>query len=203
MIIKNCVQGSYQWEYLRLGIPTGSNFSKIITGTGKPSKSAGPYREKLLIEYLSGKTSDTFQSDWMLRGIEMEQSALLLYSFLKNVELQSVGLIFKDDYRLVSCSPDSLIKGQKKGVEIKCPSPKIHEKYLKDNKLPTKHIPQVQGHMYITGFKSWDFMSYHPDYEPLMITVLRDDDYISFMDELINDFIKKLLHSRRLLNKVA
>lgn len=203
MIIDYCEQGSDEWIEKRLGLVTASCFSKIISGTGKASKSALPYMKKLLTEYLTGESQGTFQSDWMARGIEIEPEALAFYAFINNVEIQRVGLIYKDENKLVACSPDALIKGMKKGVEIKCPKIETHEKYLKDNKLPTKYIPQVQGNMYVTGFKTWDFMSYYPGATPLIVTVERDEDYISEMHSLIHPFTMNLLESKRQLMLAA
>src|SRR6516162_6673432 len=52
-------QGSGEWYAKRLGIPTASNFHKIITPkTAELSKSAVPYMYKLLAERLLNEPSD-------------------------------------------------------------------------------------------------------------------------------------------------
>ena len=48
-------QGSAQWYELRVGRPTSSNFHKIVTGKGEPSKQAIKYLYRLVAERLLGR----------------------------------------------------------------------------------------------------------------------------------------------------
>ena len=157
------------------------------------------YMYQLLAEYQTGYSDDDIQTEWMRRGLELEDSALGLYSFINNVQIETVGLIYRDSRKLVAGSPDALIRGQKKGIEAKCPKSKKHIEYTLGGKLPTKHIPQVQGLLYVTGYDTWDFMSYHPDLKPFIITVERDEKYLEIMDELIEQFLEKLIANREKL----
>ena len=50
MIIHECVQGTTEWLQLRSGIPTASNFEKILTKSGKKSASQERYMFALLAE---------------------------------------------------------------------------------------------------------------------------------------------------------
>ncbi len=201
MIKLDCIQGSPEWFQGRLGIPTASNFDRIITPTGKSSTQAEGYMNRLLAEWLTGKTSDIEQSEWMKRGIEMEAEARDFYAFRHDVEVKQVGLVYQDDRRLVSCSPDGLLG--EGGLEVKCPAPHTHVSYLL-NGFPSDYIPQVQGSMYVTGAPWWDFISYHPDMEPVIVRVKRDDAYIKTLDGLLIKFLAemsvrrdKLKHLRR------
>jgi len=78
------------------------------------------------------------------------------------------------------------------GLEIKCPMLKTHLKYFLDKKLPTEYFCQVQGSMYITGFDTWDFMSYFPGLKPFIITVERNEGFISKLDEALDEFCYNL-----------
>jgi len=78
------------------------------------------------------------------------------------------------------------------GLEIKCPKLANHISYVISDQMPKKYIPQVQGSMWVTGADSWWFMSYHPDYKPLIIFVERDDAYIEKMEEIILSFSELL-----------
>ena len=78
------------------------------------------------------------------------------------------------------------------GLEIKCPKDHTHVGYLRSQKIPTKYIPQVQGSMLVTGFKSWYFMSYYPAMPPLIIEVKRDDEYIAKLKDALDEFCDKL-----------
>ena len=52
MIILDHEQGSEEWLAARLGKPSASSFSKLITQTGKPSSSADGYINELIAERL-------------------------------------------------------------------------------------------------------------------------------------------------------
>lgn len=199
MIILDCNQMSPEWFAARVGIPSASKFAKVCTPTGKPSTSATAYRRELLAEWVTGENASIKQSEWMLRGIELEPEARDFYCFETGQEMQEVGLVYKDDKHLVSCSPDGLTDDG--GLEIKCPAPGTHIAYLLDNKLPTCYIPQVQGSMWVTGREWWDFVSYHPDIDPLIIRVTRDETWMAKFESLMNAFIGKMLEERELLVK--
>ena len=198
-IVMDIEQRSAEWIKCRIGIPTASCFDRIITpATGKPSASAVAYRRELLAEWLMGEPVSIKESGWMQRGTEMEPEARAFYEFEADAEVTEAGFVFLDERRLIGCSPDGLV-GDDGLVEIKCPSPGVHVSYLIDAKLPTAYIPQVQGCLWVTGRKWCDFISYHPDMEPLIVRVMRDEDYIGRMATLIETFVATMLQERELL----
>lgn len=179
MMVIDCDQGSDEWFQARRGIPTASEFNKIITPAKlDPSKSADTYINKLIAEWLRDQSDEGFQSEWMKRGHEIEQEASNYYSFTTDLEVLQVGFCLEDAGRW-GCSPDGLIEDG--GIEIKCPSPGIHVGYLLANKLPTEYRLQVLGDLLITGHSWWDFISYHPDMEALIVRTCRKD----FKEELM------------------
>ena len=168
MIIIDCVQGEPEWFAARLGIPTASEFNKVITPAKmEASKSADTYINKLVAEWLRGMADESFQSDWMKRGHEVEEEARDYYAFRFDVEVKQVGFCLEDAKRF-GCSPDGLI-GEDGGVEIKCCSAGVHVGYLLANKVPTEYRLQVLGSLLVTGREWWDFLSFHPDMEPLIV----------------------------------
>lgn len=176
MLVSNDIQGSEEWLQSRLGRPTASNFSKLITPTGKPSSSAQGYINDLIAQKITGELPEFYKSEAMQRGNDLEPHAKAAYEFTYDVEVVEVGLCLHEAYEC-GCSPDGLI-GEDGGLEIKCPLPGTHVSYLRDGKLPTQYIPQVQGCLWITDREWWDFMSYHPSMENLIVRVYRDQDYI-------------------------
>lgn len=198
MIILNCDQRSEEWQSARLGIPTASEFDKILTpATGKLSTQAGAYRHRLLAEWLTGRAADSYNGGWIPRGVEMEAEARTYYEMLTDRTVEQVGFIFKDKRRLVGCSPDGLFDDT--GMEIKCPAPGTHVRYLLDNSLPVDYILQVQGAMWITGAKQWEWLSYHPDMPPVLITVKRDEQKIDLLETAVEHFLFELLAQRQAL----
>ena len=176
MRVSNFEQGSQEWLQSRLGKPTASNFGKLITPTGKPSASADNYINELIAQRVTGELPEFFKSEAMERGNELEPHAKASYEFTHDVDVVEVGLCLHDEYEC-GASPDGLI-GEDGGIEIKCPLPHTHVAYLRAGEVPSKYIPQIQGCMWITGRKWWDFMSYHPAMENLIVRVERDDEYI-------------------------
>lgn len=193
MIKLNVKQGSEEWFEARRCVVTASEYSKVITSTGKPSKQQAGYLAALIAEMQTNNT-DTFSNHWMERGIILEKDARQFYEMKNNVTVEQVGLIYKDDEKLIACSPDGLLPGR--GLEIKCPAYATHKKYLKQNKLPSAYVAQVQGSMWVTGLDKWDFLSYHPDLDPLLITIDKDDDYHKLFTSIMDDFLTILVEKR-------
>jgi putative phage-type endonuclease len=201
MIILNVEQNSPEWFEARCGIPTASSFKEIITSTGKASTSASNYMNKLLAEWVTGNKTETKQSEWMERGVLLEQEARDFYEFQTDKKVKQVGLVYRDETKMVACSPDGLLDNS--GLEIKCPAPHTHIKYLLSGKLPAEYVPQVQGSIWVTGADSWDFISYHPDIDPMLIHVERDDEYIEKLESEVNKFVSKLIKQRERLIEIG
>jgi hypothetical protein len=144
MITLNVEQNSPEWFEARCGIPTASSFKEIFTSQGKPSASATNYMHKLLAEWLTGSKTEIKQTEWMERGSLMEDEARAWYEFQTGNAVMQVGLVYKDETKMIACSPDGLIS-YGNGLEIKCPAAHTHVKYLLANKLPSEYVPQVQG----------------------------------------------------------
>jgi hypothetical protein len=185
MIIVDCEQGTEEWFQARMGVPSASNFSRICTTTGKWSAQADSYINELAAEVITGKRSNGFVSDAMLRGVELEEQARKNFAFMydyDSYDLYEIGFCINEDLG-VGCSPDALIRDNS-GLEIKCPLAHNHLAYLRDGVLPTKYIQQVQGSLLVTDRDVWNFYSYHPDFgEQLMVEVHRDEEFIGLLSD--------------------
>lgn len=190
MIRLDMPQGSPEWTAARIGIPTASNFSKIITPkTMKPSSASGGYLNKLLAEWILGVSLDETVSGLMERGRELEGEAVKYYELLNDVTTETVGIILRDD-RKVGCSPDRFV-GQDGGLEVKCPAPHTHVGYLL-NGVDDEYRCQVQGAMWLTGRQWWDLLSYHPDMPPALCRIERDEVFIAALAEAVDEFVARL-----------
>ena len=197
MQIVACEQGTAEWHEARLGIPTASCFGKIVTSTGTASKQAADYMDELLGEWLTGASKDGYTSTWMARGTELEPDGRLWYEFAHDVTVQQVGFVMRDN-GLVGGSPDGLV-GDDGGLEIKCPAPGTHIGYLRTGKIPAKYVPQVQGGMWVCDRQWWNFVSYHPSIEPLVVRVQRDEKFVDSLSALVGRFVEKMLEEREKL----
>lgn len=189
MQVINVEQGSEEWLKARLGVPTASCYAKLITTQGKRSTQAESYINELIGQRITGEIPETFKSEAMERGNELEPQARAYYELMTDNDVEEVGLILNDIG--AGCSPDGLI-GEHGGLEIKCPKLSTHIGYLRNGKLPTAYIQQVQGCMYITGRKWWDFMSFHPDTESLIIRIERNETFISALDAILKETINTI-----------
>lgn len=191
MIIVDCIQGSDEWFAARLGIPTASNFGKIITSLGKPSTSKVKYADQLLADWLAGKPIDAIETSyWMNRGTELEQQARDDYTFKTDNEVEPIGFAYLDVKEQVGASPDGLI-GDDGIQEIKCPKGSTLVGYY-GKPCPAKYYPQVQGELWVTGREWCDFYAWHPELMPYLIRVKRDESYIKLMAEEVEKFVKYL-----------
>lgn len=195
IIVDDVEQGSDEWFDIKLGVASASRFSDIITAsTMKPSSSDEGYMYELVGEYCSRKREDSYSNANMDIGTEREAEARTAYEFVTGTTMKQVGFVYKDEKKLVGCSPDGL--SRYKGLEIKCPLQKTHVKYLDKGGCPLTYVPQVQGSMWVTGLKKWDFMSYHPWWPPLIITVERDPAYQEALDIIMKKFLSTMLATR-------
>jgi len=176
-------QGSPEWFEARLGIPSASMFSKIVTTKGVWSTQADSYINQLVAERLTGEREEIYQSHHMIRGTELEPEARDMYCLMKDVEVQEVGFCLHDTLK-AGCSPDGLI-GEDGGLEIKAPAPATHVEYLRGGVLPSRYKQQVMGCLWITQREWWDFVSYHPNMKPLIVRVERDEEYIAALEECV------------------
>ena len=198
MIILDCAQLSEQWFSERCGVPSASNFDKIVTTTGAPSKQAQKYLYTLAGERITQKKEETYQNAIMQRGIEMEAEARKMYELLEGVEVQQVGICFPDEKKLYACSPDGLV-GDDGGLEIKCPIISTHVGYLLGGKLSQSYFQQIQGAMLITGRKWWSILSYYPGMNPFMEKVERDEVFIGKLETALREFCIEL---SKIVNKI-
>ena len=192
MIILNDIeQGSKEWFAARAGVVTMSELDKIITTTGKESAQAKKYMYLKAGEKMIGTCESGYTNHHMDRGKELEAEARGYYELVNDVEVQEVGLCYKDETKRVSCSPDGLI-GDDGGLEIKCRSLAIHMENLDKNKLPTGDYCQVQGSLWVTGRKWWSYLSYYPGAKQLLIRVEPDFAFHRKIEVTVNSFLADL-----------
>ena len=188
MRIIECEQGTPEWLQARLGIPSASSYSKLVTTTGKSSAQAEAYINQLVAERITGEPTIFHVTEPMTRGIELEPEARFRYEMETGNLVIQVGFLMHDTLQ-AGASPDGLV-GENGGLEIKCPSAHTHVEYLRDGGLPIKYFQQVQGCLWISGRDWWDFMSYHPKMEPLIVRVFRDEEFIKALECAVIDAVK-------------
>jgi hypothetical protein len=195
------VQGSIGWLQERAGKITASCFSDVLAkGTGKVRET---YMRRLLGELLSGKPYVGYKNANMERGNEQEPFARMAYEAQTGNIVEEVGFIPHPLYDFAGGSPDGLID-EDGGIEIKSVMPHVQAITILDGGYPSAHKAQIQGCLWVTDRKWWDFVSFCPDMiaphlRLYVFRVERDEAYIKALsDEVIlfqaelNITIKKL-----------
>lgn len=170
-------QRTQDWWNARRGVPTASRFDAVLTPkTAKPSASQEGYICELIAEKFATEwpPSETpILSHAMAYGIEHEPRARAWYGFETGNDVREVGFVFADAGRY-GCSPDGLI-GSTGLLELKCPQPQTHIRYLLDGGLPSEYKCQVHGQLIVTGFDWCDFVSFCDGFPALKVRVFPDD----------------------------
>lgn len=179
-------QGTPEWHALRAGKPTASEFSKLVTSKGEPSKSMSDYAATLAAEAYAGEPVDAWEGNKHTdRGKELESEAMALYEFREGVDVERIGFV-TDDKEEHGCSPDGLV-GEDGMVEIKCLMAKNHVKaiiyYQKNGRCPTDYVQQAQGQMWICGREWVDVVFYHPVLPVLIIRQTPDAEIVAGLVE--------------------
>jgi len=191
MKIYDCEQLSPEWQQIRLGKITASNFANILAkGSGKTRKG---YMMKLVAEKLTGLPEASYSNSFMeWGGIETETQARAYYEALYDVSVKQVGFVELNEW--VGCSPDGLV-GEDGLIEIKCPKSTTHVSNILANKMQSTYNPQVQGQMWVTGHKWCDWISFDPRVKSrpfFMVRVKRDEKYIKVLEANTEQFIKEM-----------
>lgn len=192
MRIIDCEQQTPEWYAARLGIPTASEFGKILTPkTMKLSASADAYIDRLIDELVRPGAERSWGGNRHTeRGNACEPDARELYAFMReDARVRTVGFVLRDDGR-AGCSPDALVDDDG-GLEIKCPDGPTHVAYLRAGTLPDEYKAQVHGSLIVTGRAWWDFLSYCEGYAPLIVRVT-PDDYTKKLAECLDQFLDRL-----------
>jgi hypothetical protein len=202
-IFHDVAQYSEAYDCLKLGIPTSSNFHKIITPQGKPSKQWREYACVLIAERLLQRRIEFYNSPAMERGLIVEAEAADWYEFDRDVTTQRVGFITDDDHTM-GCSPDRLV-GNSGLLEIKAPLPHTQVEYWISGEVGERFWPQLQGQLYISQ-RSWvDIVCWHDVLPKIVMRVEPEERFINALDrelQIFNFFIERVMEKIRTMNEV-
>jgi hypothetical protein len=152
-----CAQGSAEWFGLRIGKPTASQITNVVTSQGKATASAArqSYLADLVLERITGKIKEVFVTDAMKRGVALEPRARAWYSMTTGRDVRQVGFVERDDFAgKFGASPDGLCEDR--GLEIKALTPANHISALISGEPSRDHVMQCQFGMFCTGLELWE-----------------------------------------------
>lgn len=194
-----------EWFAARCGRVTASRFGDVLA-TIKSGEAASRrnYKAQIVCERLTGVPQETYQNEAMRFGTEWEPFARIAYEAKTGNIVQEVAFITHKT-ELVGASPDGFV-GEHGGLEIKVPNTATHIDTLLKGMEP-EHIAQVQGNMWLSSRRWWDFVSYDPRmpeaYQLYIHRVERDDKYIAMLAEAVGKFISEVNELIRRLEEWA
>jgi hypothetical protein len=191
MIHHRVEQGSGDWLKLHIGIPTASQFHRIVTPANwRLSKQARRYAFQLAAETLSNESTEPLTGiEAMERGKEMEPRAVQMYEFEQEVETVRCGFFTTDD-GLIGASPDRLIVGATAAaLEVKCPMARwVQLEYLIDG-FGADYLPQAQGQIFVCELERCDRYAYHPGAPSVLVPTFRDEALQRSLRQALADFL--------------
>jgi hypothetical protein len=154
----NVQQGSDEWNQLRCGKATASNFGCFMANDGKAfGDPAKRYALQIAIERIRGVKAEVgFTNDHTERGNEQEPIARAMYEDENFVNVSNGGFF---DCGLFGDSPDGLV-GDDGLIEIKSVIASTHYSTLKRDSFDPAYRWQLAGHLDCTNRQWVDFVSY-------------------------------------------
>jgi putative phage-type endonuclease len=198
-------QGSEAWHQMRLGKVTASRVADLLakTKTG-PSASRGNYLIELALQRVTKTIEESYTNAAMEWGTQTEPQARVAYEVKTGNFVDQVAFIDHPTIAGFGCSPDGIVDVDGL-IEIKCPNSATHWSYIKANEPPNKYFIQMQAQMAVTGAKWCDFVSFDPRMpersQLLVVRVMRDPEYILYMEAEISLFLKEVEKEVQLMEK--
>lgn len=151
----------------------------------RPLKSRIDYIHQLAAERLTGHAKSQVSAAALEWGRDWEPIAQQAYEEVTGTLVSATGFIIHPSHGFIGASPDFLV-GTDGGGEIKCPKDQEVHLATLETGLPSEHVEQIQGGLWVTGRQWWDFVSFHPHFPAgrhiYIQRVIRDDAYIATME---------------------
>jgi hypothetical protein len=192
-------QRSDEWFTERAGKITGSMMHVVMLERDREPFKSGPrkgqpkpppkaltdYAFQLAAERLTGKPRKQIKAAALQWGQDVEPAAVAAYQADTGCIVTLCGFVQHPAHAFIGASPDFLVDDDG-GGEVKSPeSSEVHLETLLVG-LPPEHIEQIQGGLWVTGRKWWDFVSYHPDFPAdlrlYVQRVERDEKFIARLE---------------------
>ena len=187
-------KGRQDWLQLRCGIPTASEFHKIITPkTLQLSKQRDEHMDRLLEEWITGEPIEDPRTEWMQYGIELEDQAVSAYEAIR--EETTVGGFFTTDDGLVGGSPDRLV-GDRGDLEIKCGALRTTIGHYRRGGIDAEHRLQIQGRLWLHGREWVEVFAYHPAMILQPVRANRDEKAIAAIAAGVTAFVGEMMEAR-------
>lgn len=188
-------QGSIEWLMSRVGHCTGSRFADVVAKKkdGKPSDKRSTYLLELVTERLLNRPGDYYFSNAMQWGIDNEAAARQAYE-AKTGNFVTVPEFRKHpDIEWCGVSADGLVD-EDGTIEIKCPANPKNTVVTWLEGMPSEHMAQVQGGLWVLNRQWSDFITFDPRMPNTCYVqrIERDEKYIAMLESEVKAFLQEV-----------
>lgn len=197
-------QRTPEWFDARLGKVTASRVKRAINKlkNGGDSAEREALRLELIYERLAGRSIDTYVTQAMQWGTDMEPQARAAFESAHGILVDVPGFIDHPTIEWCGCSPDGFVDDGL--LEIKCPNSTTHLKWMLSGETPAEHKPQMLLQMACTGKQYCYFMSFDPRLPEAQQTFCKvytpKESEISEMEEQVQEFLLTVKEAMERLN---
>lgn len=138
---------------------------------------------------------DFKESKVMYWGIRHEQTIAEEYTKVTGVNLVSTGLIRNKNLNWIMCSPDRLLDGRKKGVELKTADSRSAYSWgpAGTDMIPQHYLIQVQHSMMATNFDEWDVAALIGGNDFRIYHIFRDQELMRILFQQEKEFYTRFI----------
>ena len=188
-------QGSGDWHRARSGVVTASKASILLMG--RKTQGRLSYMDELIASIATGRVKDEIKAAPLQWGKDYEQDAQDAYSAFTFETVINHGFIYKDDSMRAGISPDGMIDGQQKGLELKCPfSSGVWAAFAGRGEIKKEEVAQIQFSLLVTDYKNWSLAKFDPrniNCKKLhVVEIQRDDEMIDKLRKGLEEFIEDM-----------
>lgn len=165
-------QGTEDWHEVKNGKIGGTRAKSVMVK--KAIEDAVIFDEIMSERNTFFNYEEGFTSEAMKRGIELEPLAIEEVTKETGIIFNEAGWISRNEHH--GHSPDGISICETIGLEIKCPSAKVHNSYVRANAVPLEYVYQVVNFFAMNeSINKVIFASYNPDYLLLPLFLLEID----------------------------
>jgi hypothetical protein len=169
------IQGTEEWHRIKWGKIGGTRAHGLLV----PSDTL---LDDILSEYCEPfESDDSYLSEDMLRGMDLESTAREQLSGYIGIDLITCGWLQSEECELLGISPDGISRDFKISAEIKCFGRKKHTKTCRLDAIPREHIRQSIQYFTVTPkLEVHYFCAFRPEhlFKPLFVKQLTRESLV-------------------------
>lgn len=172
-------------DFVRNKLPTIKSETKLT------------YMDELIASIATGLIPEEIKAKPLQWGKDNEEAARDAYSARTFETIEEYGFIYRDGSMRCGASPDGIIKGKSKGLELKAPyNSGVFIAFAARGVIKPSEIIQCQYSMWVTGYDSWGFAKFDPrnvNCKKLhVVEIMRDEVMIKQLEDGAKKFIAEM-----------